>query len=48
MLQMELNFAAKPRQEKETPVTHNEKCLCSVRIVGKEEDRPVWAFRSLC
>jgi hypothetical protein len=33
---MELNFAAKPRQEKETPVTHSEKCLCSVRVVGKE------------
>lgn len=36
MLQIELNFATQPRQEKETPVTHSEECLCSWRIVGKE------------
>lgn len=39
MLQIELNFATQPRQEKETLVTHSEECLCSGRIVGKEEGR---------
>lgn len=39
MLQIELNFATQPRQEKETLVTHSEECLRSGRIVGKEEEQ---------